>query len=263
MRSMSCCLFLSCLAITLFSTGVKCFAQNRTRTTEWSRVSSFEFDWDGHGVSSVIFEIQKGDAPGDFTRVRMRLPKQKEFVLTNKDGWVKYNSNGVNLSKKLRNSNLVHSSYVLAAQAKGGRTLLLLFGYAYASSPGSLDVLEVTHDGQPRVVLHQDESGLEELRDLDGDGLAELIVYPCLSQGWGNGLLTYAPFNVYKLGLSPGDPATLSLPLSKDYNLRNYYGWAGAKCSEDIAVVLHPPKGGRPVIVTAKEAQRMTERPPK
>jgi len=212
-------------------------------------------------MSSVIIEIpEKWDGPGDFTRVCMRMPKQREFALTNKNGWVKYNSEGVGLTKQLRNNNLVHSSYILGAQAKGGRTLLLLFGYAYASSPGSLDVLEISPDGQPRVVLHRDELGLKELRDLDGDGLAELIVYPCLSQEWGNGLLTYDPFNVYKLGLSPGDPATLSLLLSKDYNLRNYYGWAGAKCREDIAVVLHPPKGGKPVLATAKEAERMTEK---
>jgi hypothetical protein len=193
----------------------------------------------------------------------MRLPRQREFVLTNVNGWVKYNSDGLNLSKQLRNNNLVHSDCVLAAKAKSGRTLLLLFGYGYASSPGSLDVLEISHHGQPRVVLHRDELGLKELRDLDGDGMAELVGYPCLSQEWGNGLMTYDPFNVYKLGLSPGDPATLSLPLSKDYNLKNYYGWAGAKCSEDIAIVLHPPKGGKPVIVSAKEAQRMTEKAPK
>ena len=109
---------------------------------------------------------------------------------------------------------------------------MFLFGYSYASSPGSLDVLEVSNKGQPGIVLHRDEFGLKEIRDLDGDGLADIVGYPCLSQAWGNGLLTYDPFNVYKLGASPALPANLSLPLSKSYNLKHYYGWAGAKCSE-------------------------------
>ena len=72
--------------------------------------------------------------------------------------------------------------------------------------------------------------------------------------------MTYDPFNVYKLGTSAAVPANLSLPLSKTYNLKHYYGWAGAICSEDVAVVLHSPKGGKPVVVTTKEAQRLTEK---
>jgi hypothetical protein len=54
----------------------------------------------------------------------------------------------------------------------------------------------------------------------------------------------------------------LSLPLSKTYNLKYYYGWAGAQCSEDIAVVLHPPKGGKPRVMSTKEAEKLTEKKP-
>ena len=124
-------------------------------------------------------------------------------------------------------------------------------------------MLEIAKDGDTRRVLHRDELGLKELRDLDGDGLVELIGYPCLSEEWGNGLLTYDPFNVYRLSNVPGGSATLSVPLSKSYNLKHYYGWAGPKCSENIAVVLHPTKGGRPIVVTAKEAQELTEPKPR
>jgi hypothetical protein len=53
--------------------------------------------------------------------------------------------------------------------------LLVLFGYSYASSPGSPDVLEVSKDGRPAVVFHRNEFGLSDLRDLDGDGLAEIV----------------------------------------------------------------------------------------
>lgn len=191
------------------------------------------------------------------------MPKGKEFVLSNENGWVKPESNRLFPPAEVRKNNLVQNEYVLAAKAKENRTLLLLFGYTYASSPGSLDVLEISDDYQIRVALHRDEFALKELRDIDGDGIVEIVGLPCFSETWGQGLTTYDPFNVYKLGVSPADAATLSLPLSKTYNLKNYYGWAGPNCSEDFAVLLHPPNGGKPIVVPAKEAQKITGKPPK
>ena len=74
--------------------------------------------------------------------------------------------------------------------------------------------------------------------------------------------MTYDPFNVYAVGVSAGVPAKTSLPLSKAYKLKHYYGWAGAKCREEFAVVLHPAKGGKPIVVSAKEAEKMTAKQP-
>jgi hypothetical protein len=70
--------------------------------------------------------------------------------------------------------------------------------------------------------------------------------------------MTYDPFNVYKLSNLPAVAAKLSLALSKSYNLRHYYGWAGAECSEKFAMVLHPPKSVKSLVATATEAERMT-----
>lgn len=244
------------LAATLFSTTSALSAQ-----TTWKRVSSFTFDWSGHQGVQVVLEIPATwSDPGDFTRVRIRVPGQSEFVIKNKNGWVKYSSDEASASPEaLKTSNLAQSKYVLAMKAADKHTLLFLLGYSYASSPGSLDVLDLSDDGHPRVVLHRDELGLLELRDLDGDGVAEIVGYPCLSQEFGKGLQTYDPLNVYKLGTVSGSTAALSIPLSMSYNLKHYYGWAGPKCSEDIAVVLHPPKGGKPRVMTTNEAQKLTE----
>jgi hypothetical protein len=225
---------------------------------KWRQVSAFTFDWNDHAHVRVALSIPSPwDDPGDFTRIIVSVPGRKDVVFTNDNGWVKYSAEATPEVKKYKN--VVSSDYVLAVKASPNRTLLLLLGYGYASSPGSLDVLEVTSDGEVHRVLHRDELGLEEVRDLDNDGLSEIVGYPCLSQEWGNGLLTYDPFNVYTLSNAPGGNATLSVSLSKSYNLKHYYGWAGPKCSEDIAVVLHPPKGGKPIIVSAKEAQQLTE----
>jgi hypothetical protein len=232
--------------------------------TKWERVSSFQFDWDGHPGVKVLLDIPQSEAGADvFKRIRIRVPGHKEFVLVNNLMWVKYGSEDAETSPGIRKAkSLVPSPYVLALQAAENRTLLLLVGWAYGSSPGHLDVIEISDAGEPQVVFHQDEFGLLELRDLDGDGIAEIIGYPCLSQGWGNDLLTYDPFNIYKLGATSATAATLSIPLSKSYNLKHYYGWAGPTCSEDIAVVLHPPKGGKPILMNAKKAQKLMEGKP-
>ena len=227
--------------------------------TKWKQVSSFQFNWNGHANVQITLEIPyPWSDPGDFTRIRIRVPGRKEFVLNNKTGWVKNVSEDAGQLPRTLAKNAVHSNYVLALKVAEDRTALFLFGYAYASSPGSLDMLELSTDGQPRVVLHRDELGLKDVRDLDADGVAEVVGYPCLSQQFGNGLLTYDPFNVYKLGEHPANPASLSLPLSKAYNLKHYYGWAGPQCREDVAVVLHPPKGKKPVIMGTKEAKKLT-----
>ena len=230
--------------------------------TSWEPVASFAFDWDGHKDVRVVLEIPSSwSDPGDFTRIHVLVPGQKEFTLTNKEGWVKYGSDEASSSPKIRGAaNLLRSPYLLALRIAQNRTALFLLGYSYASSPGRLDVLEISDRGQPIVVLHREELGLLEVHDLDGDGVAELVGYPCMSQEFGNGLLTYDPLNVYRLGATRASPATISIPLSKKYNLTHYYGWAGAQCSEDFAVVLHPPKGGKPVVMTTKEAERLTEK---
>lgn len=228
--------------------------------TSWKRVSSFTFDWDGHKDVQLVLEIPATwSDPGNFTRIRIYVPGQKEFTLSNEGGWVRHRSEEASSSPNVhKTANVVRSQYVLVSKVAESRTALLLFGYSYASSPGSLDVIEISGTGQPRVVLHREELGLKDVRDLDGDGVAEIIGYPCLSQGFGNGLLTYDPFNVYHLGAASAVPAKLSLPLSKSYNIKHYYGWAGAQCSEEMTVVLHPPKGGKPIIVPTEQAERMT-----
>jgi hypothetical protein len=174
---------------------------------------------------------------------------------------VKYASEAASiLPDLLKRRNVVPSQYVLALNATAnGQTLLFLLGYSYASSPGSLDVIELSQAGQPHVILHRKELGLADVRDLDADGIAEIIAFPCLSQEFGNGLLTYDPLNVYKLATTADGDAKLSIPLSKSYNQEHYYGWAGAQCSEDFAVVLHPSKGRKPIVLSTKEAERITQ----
>jgi len=255
------CMFVTKLALravllsTIISTAA---AQNR-----WERVSSFRFNWNRRSNIQVVLERPvRREKIGDFTRIRILVPGEKPFVLKTDTSWENFHNDPANISRDiLKTKNLVSSPYVLAVNASGDpRTLLILFGSAFASSPGSLDVIELPPVGGPRVALHRDELSLHSLTDLDSDGTAELVTAPCFSQAWGDNLLTYDPYNVYKLGQAPGDRAQVSLPLSKEYNLAHYYGWAGISCSEKLAVVLHPPGGGKPRILPSKEAEALMTR---
>ena len=233
--------------------------------TPWKQVSSFRFDWNGRRNVQVNLESTADADVGDFTQIRILVPGEKPFVARNNSGWVKYGSETAATYPDFRKyRNRAPSEYVLAADAtKAGRTLLFLVGYSYASSPGSLDVIELPGSGPPRSVMHVEELGLEDLRDLDGDGVAEVVGYPCLSQEYGNGLETYDPLQVFKLGADVGSDAKISIPLSRQYNLKHYYGWAGINCREDIAVVLHPPGGKKPKILSEAAARQLTEGPAK
>lgn len=245
-------------AVLLSSVTTATAAQNR-----WEQVSTFRFDWNGRSNVEVVLERPvPWEKVGDFTRIRILVPGEKPFALRTETSWENFHDDPANISREiLKTKNLVPSHYVLAVNASGHRrTLLILFGYAFASSPGSLDVIELPPVGGPRIALHRDELSLHSIRDLDSDGTAELVTAPCFSQAWGDHLLTYDPYNVYKLGQAPSDPAQISLDLSKEYNLAHYYGWAGIRCSEKLAVVLHPPGGGKPRIMPSEQAEALTMR---
>lgn len=77
--------------------------------------------------------------------------------------------------------------------------------------------------------------------------------------GVGHDFLTYDPYSVYRLPKSQSGRATYSLESSKQYNLTHYYGWVGPDCSEDYAVVLHPPGQKKPIIMKSKEAEKLFE----
>ena len=153
--------------------------------------------------------------------------------------------------------NLVRSRYLyLTARLRGaGNTpMLLVFGQAFASDPGSLVVLALNSSGQPVEVLRHATFEPTALEDLDGDGVPELIGKRSLSQTWGKCFTTYDPYAVYRLTGTAQPHAVYDIALSRAYNLAHYAGWAGPNGSEAYAVVTCG--GGRPRVMSTKEATR-------
>ena len=225
--------------------------------TTWKRVATIS----GHECSGRTFILEipaDWHAAGEFSRLRIQSSGLPEFVLTSDSGWTKYRD-FIPLTLRSRLRNLVNSQYLYCTSVPFGktdRTLLFVIGWPYASSPGSVHVIQLEGNRAPVVVFRKDEFEVSDLIDLDGDGKPEIVGRPCLSQEWGDHLLTYAPSHVYIL--QSGVPEVFSEALSRRYNSEHSYGWAGKDCSDKLAVVLHPPGGGKPRIMEARDAEKLS-----
>jgi hypothetical protein len=190
-------------------------------------------------------------------RLRIEVPGRHDFILSVPGGIVTVNDGLLN--KKLAADNLLKSNYLYLSPKFTDikeRSMLFVFGSAYGSSPGSVRVLSLDQSGYPVEVFSSNEFEVTALTDLNGDGIAEIIGKRCLSQISGTCLSTYDPYSVYRLPRSGVGKAMFSLTLSKAYNLKHYYGWAGPHCREDVTVVLCAPKGQRRMM-NAKKAEKL------
>jgi len=223
---------------------------------DWHVAEEFEFDWAKNG-QPAHFKIEQSEEE-QISRLTVNFKGRKDWVLENDDVWEVFERDFLKEEDFLKKSrNLAQSKYAFSlAPSSAAKPWIFLVTPQYGSDPGSLFVLALDASDNPKIIFNK-TFHLKEFRDLDGDGVAEIAGQPCFSQSWSANLLTYDPLHVYKLGSTPQPELVLSLPLSQDYNLKHYYGWAGPDCSEDLAVVLHPPRGSKPVIMKTEEAKKM------
>jgi hypothetical protein len=238
------------------SPGTSAAAQNPKRPKDWGIAEEFDFDWQQNG-QPAHFKIEQS-MDEQISRLTISIRGQKDWVLENDDVWEEFARDFLKEEDFLKkNRNLAPSKYAVSfAPSPSAKPWILLVTPQYGSDPGTLFVLALDTSGRPEIIL-KETLHIKEFRDLDGDGLAEIAGQPCFSQSWSDNLLTYDPLHVYKLETAPKPELKLSLPLSREYNLKHYYGWAGPGCSEDLAVVLHPPGGGKAVIMKTEEAKKM------
>jgi hypothetical protein len=243
----------------LTTPGVPAGSQSQKRPKDWAVAEEFDFDWQGNG-QPAHFKIEQSQDE-QTSRLTISIKGQKDWVLENDDVWEEFARDFLKEEDVLKkNRNLVASKYAFSlAASPSARPWIFLVTPQYGSDPGTLFVLALDSAGHPAIILKR-TLHIKEFRDLDGDGVAEIAGQPCFSQSWSDKLLTYDPLHIYKLEGKPKPELKLSLPLSQDYNLKHYYGWAGPDCSEDLAVVLHPPGGGKPVVMKTEEAKKMLEK---
>ena len=237
-----------------------------TDKTKWKTVEEFSYKWSAD-QPAANFKLELPEAyndPGDFIRVRIQVGSQPEFVLENNDGWVEYNNQDEKSEfyAKAQKQNLTNSKYVLilpSAADKTGPPFIFLRSWGYASNAERLHVISFNPSGEPITLLNT-ELDMTDLVDLDGDGNLEIVGNPWMSESFGHDLETYSPYYVYIVSRPIGSPARVSVELSKRYNLQHYYGWAGLEPSEKLVVVLHPPGGGKPVIMRKENPEKLFEK---
>ena len=226
--------------------------------TKWLTVEKFTYDWNGRG--NVVFTLEIPESwsdPGDFTRLRIQVPGEKEFVAEDQFGLVSPFDKDSWVPKKLLTESKTQIDprrvLVLRESDSDQKNMIVLIGYGYASAPGALWIIRLNENGPPYIALHKKEMGLRDVLDLDRDGNREIIGYPCLSEEFGNYLVTYDPFQVFNLAARR---ALYSLELSKLYNLEHYV-WAIRNCSEKYAVLELP--GKKRHVFPIQEAERRDE----
>lgn len=231
---------------------------------DWKIIEKVHYDWRGNNnpYEFVLRAPDVLDGGGDYTKIQIMLNGKLLYEVNDDDGLAKISDTLTSKRKKLVNKNTLKSKYLMMIPEVKGSTkypLLFLFGWPYASDPGSLHVVALGNDGIPKEILNLKNFDLDSFADMDKNSTLEIIGKPCMAEAWGpnNSFLSYSPFHVYRFGLSPTSPMTFDLKLTETYNKKKYYGWAGPECSEETVVVLHPPGGGKPLIMEAKKAQRL------
>jgi len=206
--------------------------------------------------AELQLEIPKDyDDPGDFTRIRIRVAGQPELVLDNEDGWIKHATEQQSpFYSAMRSANLVHSERVLVLSFSTFEApVMILRSWGYASDPERIHLIGFTRSGRP-VLIFNKEFDVLRFEDIDGDGRAELIGTPCLSEALGDEVATYQPVQVYKISPEAAKPAVLSAALTRDYTLKKYDRYAGPECNGDYVAVF--ARGRKGHVIPEKELRQ-------
>lgn len=255
----------------------------------WIPVQTIEVDWNGDGKQDRIIleaakEIVETHDPGDFHRVRIQIAGRPEFILENTEGWVRYRGNANALENSLNclkdkvtgifkyeaaavnnYKSIVKSDYIALTPVSPRRNkefVLLLFGYQYASSPGTLHVISLDQKGDPKVIFEK-EFEVSQLEDLDGDNMVELIGNPWYGEVFGPDDIFHSYVPTYIYSLTRKDNALqlqLNEALSKKYNEENFYGWVSPAAAQEY-VVVEPKDGSRPKLMKLTDAEKTYGKP--
>lgn len=235
-----------------------CCTNTAAQESKLKQLEKVSIDWQKSGkIYDIILE-----STDSMDRLRIKSPGYKDFILVDSGGFIPVKE--ALLDSSLIKSNQIKSKYIFVSPELKSRQhypALIVFGYAYASDPGSIHVVMPDSMGVPKEAFYSQTFRLTDIKDLDKDSVAELIGKHCLSQLWGNRFgeecfSTYAPYSVYKISAKGKGKFSYNLELSKQYNIDNYYGWAGKNCSEETIVVLCT-KDGKPKIMKSRDAERI------
>ncbi len=276
----------SALPVMIYGTFILyfCAVHAAADSVTWVPVETREVDWNQDGKKDKIMleaikEIVEAKDPGDFHRIRIQIEGVPEFVLENREGWVRVRTENKPSRVKTilkglitffvrsqpqaddRFKNILPSDYVAltpVSPRENEELVLLLFDYQYASSPGKLTVIGLDQAGNPKVLFDR-EFELTKLDDIDGDAVPELIGQPWYGEVFGPDEIfhLYVPTHVYSFRKGEeGIRLEMNAELSAKYSQEHNYGWVDPETAREYVVVV-PKDGGESRLMKLEEAERV------
>lgn len=224
-------------------------------TRNWNTLETVRYIW-RKNQPEYQFTVEENSASRGPPRLRIQYPHGGGLTIT-LDGGVVPIADGVLNDHALIADNLIKSKYIYISpklRNAYGEPMLIIFGWAYGSDPGSIRIVALDSHGVPRIVFSAQTFLLRRIVDVHNGRSLEVIGLRSMSQRSGC-LETYNPYIVYSLSLPRGSGFIYSEGSSLKYNDEHYFGWAGPKATERIAVVLCKHGYGR--ILPWKEAERL------
>lgn len=207
-------------------------------------------DLNGDNINDSIFlyRIENWNDPGDFHKIIIKFNTGKLIEIYNTGDWEVLDTNE-SFYETIRKYNLVNNNKVLLVELSKNRKVVIINGYSYASAPGKLTVIDISVN-KPKVLFF-DNFLIQGIKDLNNDGIKELIGYEYLSMYNGDEEYggyedynsigeTYRPYFVLKF---QNESFIIDTLLSESYNYENYVGYFGLEFDKDdryLVIVPHP-----------------------
>ncbi|HNV82595.1 MAG: hypothetical protein WBK94_02395 [Tenuifilaceae bacterium] len=139
---------------------------------EYTLIDKIPYDIDKDEVKDTIlvYKIKDWSDPGDYQRLDIKLSSGELTKIYNLGDWINMEKEQLD---RFQNINKLKSKRFLITDISKEKTLLIIFGWAYASSPGKLTIIELRKGNL--IPILQTKFDLLRLEDLDYDGEKELI----------------------------------------------------------------------------------------
>ena len=134
-----------------------------------------DFNQDGKNDIIRIEKISGWEDPGDFHKITIKLSGQQEKIFFNIDGWVEISDYEMQYVNHGSIKPFEPFKYFLIQKASKDNVILLAFGYAYASQPGLLSIINLTKKNSPTLVFN-DNYYLYGFEDLNSDKIDDIAV---------------------------------------------------------------------------------------
>jgi hypothetical protein len=214
-------------------------------------IETIRFNFANDSIPTKILLVRDSTTEvGEFSKIIIQ--GKHSYSSKNYNNWISLDNENTDVSKDvyrfLTEKNLVKSNRVFLIPINKD-TLMFTFGMGYGGDASKVIIFRI-NGYEFKQVFDLNFWLLEISSRIEGHHL-EIIGQQCFSQLFGQSerYRTYAPFQVYSLS----DKFKLNEVLTKDYNLKHYYGYVGHDCSEDYVIV---KIDGKDVIMKLSEAKK-------